>query len=482
MTSSNSENFDGSRESPKTRHSTQGGPRSWQIDYHNTDVDDHIGKVAATGSDAAKAVFRLDSSTRYDAGNEFRRTQCRADATTRPMETITPTPVAPEGRLESIDILRGIALFGVLVVNLIGEFRVSIFQQFLPANRPMSMPDHIVEMFVSMALELKAFALFSFLFGVGLAVQFERLSRRGRAYYWLSRRLVVLLVFGLLHLLFIWNGDILIEYAIAAMLVLPFLIASTWAIAVGFTCFLGLYVVMPMMSLPIPWPDTETLQRHVADANIAYGAGSALDVWRFSIQELHLLLPLHLWILPRTIALFLLGMFAWRTGVMQRQERHLRFFWITGGVGVIVGAAITIASTVGILPDWGAFGAALPNLATVVLSMGYGAVVLALAQHPVAGKTLKVFAPLGRMAFSNYIMQSVIFGFIFFGYGLGYFGRLGALHALLIGMTVYTAQVLFSDWWLARFRSGPLEWLWRTLMFGVRQPMRKPAIHEYSSQ
>ncbi len=392
------------------------------------------------------------------------------------MRTVAPDPISPEGRLESIDILRGVALFGVLVVNLIGEFRVSIFQQFLPTNGPTSMPDRMVEMFVSMVLEMKAFALFSILFGIGLAVQYERLSRRGQAYYWLSRRLLVLLAFGLLHLLFLWNGDILTEYAIAGMLVLPFLIAPTGAIAAGFTCFLALYLAMPMMSLPIPWPDTEALQRHVADANIAYGTGGALDVWRFSIHELHLLLPLHLWVLPRTIALFLLGMLTWRTGVMQRQEQHLRAFLVTGGIGVIVGATITVAGAVGVLSDWGAFGAALPNLATVVLAIGYGALVLALVQLPVAGQVLKVFAPLGRMAFSNYIMQSAIFGFIFFGYGLGYFGRLGAAHALLIGIAVYSVQVLFSDWWLARFRFGPLEWLWRTLMYGVKQPMRKPVI------
>ena len=398
------------------------------------------------------------------------------------MKIVTPAAVSPEERLESIDVLRGIALFGVLVVNLIGEFRVSIFQQFLPMNGPTSMPDRMVETFISMVLEMKAFALFSFLFGVGLAVQFERLSIRGRAYYWLSRRLLVLLVFGLLHLLFIWNGDILTEYAIAGMLVLPFLMAPTWAIAVGFACCLALYLAMPMMSLPIPWPDAETLRRHVADANIAYGTGGALDVWRFSIHELHLLLPLHLWVLPRTIALFLLGMLAWRTGVMQRQERYLRLFWIVGGVGIIAGAAITIASAAGASADWGAFGAALPNLATVVLAVGYGAVVLALVQHPVAGQVLKMFAPLGRMAFSNYIMQSVIFGFIFFGYGLGYFGRLGATQALLIGIAVYAVQILFSNWWLTRFRFGPLEWLWRTLMYGARQPMRKPINQMHASR
>ena len=398
------------------------------------------------------------------------------------MNTVTPNPVAPEARLDSIDILRGMALFGVLVVNLIAEFRVSVFQQFLPANEPTFSGDRVVETFVSMALEMKAFALFSFLFGVGLAVQFERLLKGGRAYYWLSRRLIVLLVFGLLHLLFLWNGDILTEYAIVGILVLPFLAAPTWAMAVAISCFLAFYVVMPAMSLPIPWPSTELLQRHVAEANIAYASGNALEVWRFSIHELHLLLPLHLWILPRSIGLFLLGILAWRSGFMQHQERHLRFLWIAAGVGIVTGAATTIAIAIGATSTWGIFGVLLPNLSSVILALGYGAMALALVQLPSVGQVLKVFAPLGRMAFTNYIMQSVIFGYIFFGYGLGYFGQLGAMHALLIGIGVYAAQVLLSGWWLSRFQFGPLEWLWRTLTYGIKQPLRKPTSQEHANQ
>jgi uncharacterized protein len=76
------------------------------------------------------------------------------------------------------------------------------------------------------------------------------------------------------------------------------------------------------------------------------------------------------------------------------------------------------------------------------------------------------------MAFSNYLAQSLVFGWIFFGYGLGLFGRLGASQAMLLGIAVYIAQVLISHWWLKRFRFGPMEWLWRTLMYGVRQPWR----------
>jgi uncharacterized protein len=75
------------------------------------------------------------------------------------------------------------------------------------------------------------------------------------------------------------------------------------------------------------------------------------------------------------------------------------------------------------------------------------------------------------MAFTNYILQSLIFGWIFYGYGLGYFGRLGAAETLILGAAVYAAQMAVSAWWLGRYRFGPIEWLWRTMMYGVRQPM-----------
>lgn len=108
---------------------------------------------------------------------------------------------------------------------------MSIFLQFLPAQAVASLPDRIVEIFVSSVVEMKAFAIFSFLFGVGLAVLFERLSRRDRPLYWLTRRLLVLLLFGLVHLLLVWNGDILTEYALIGLLAVIFLRASTWGIA-----------------------------------------------------------------------------------------------------------------------------------------------------------------------------------------------------------------------------------------------------------
>ena len=108
---------------------------------------------------------------------------------------------------------------------------------------------------------------------------------------------------------------------------------------------------------------------------------------------------------------------------------------------------------------------------TIALALGYGATILGVG-NLTSGKALLWWAvPLGRMAFTNYLAQSLIFGWIFYGYGLGLFGSIGAAKALVIGLAVYIAQVFFSAWWLGRYRYGPVEWLWRTLMYGALQPM-----------
>ena len=277
------------------------------------------------------------------------------------MPKTTPSGVPPDERIAPIDILRGIALFGVMAVNVVTAFRVSMFQQFLPGFEPASFPDRVAGVFVSQVLELKAFALFSLLFGIGLGIQFERLSRGGQPFYWLARRLAVLLVFGLIHLLFIWNGDILTEYALAGLIVLPFLRGPKWL--VGWLAFgvLYFYVVMPLMGLKIWWPDTGTFQRAVDEANRVYATGGFGDIWRLSLAELPLWLPLHEYIFPRTVGLFLLGAFAWRSGMFKDLGRFKSQLAIGAVVGIGVGGALTTMQ--------GAGG----RIATVVLALGYHA-------------------------------------------------------------------------------------------------------------
>jgi uncharacterized protein len=361
-------------------------------------------------------------------------------------------PLAPADRLAGLDILRGLALFGVMAINIVFEFRVSIFEQFLPSNKITSPLDHAVEAFLDEFISLKAFALFSLLFGVGLAIQFDRLAAKRRAVL-LLRRLMVLLAIGLVHLTLIWNGDILTEYALAGLVVLPFLFGPRWLLATGGMLFLGLYLTLYLNRL-LPLPDTTWLAGHVLEAGRVYGTGSFSEVLSFRIGELPVIALLHIWVFPRTLALFLLGAFIWRTGVLQRAAANRE---------ILIGAVLTaLVLTVG----------AGRALATVTLAFAYGAFIIGVVTTQFGAKLLGWAAPLGRMAFTNYLAQSLIFGYAFYGYGFGFFGQLGASTALAFGVVVYGAQVIFSRWWLKRYNFGPLEWLWRTLMYGRLQPMK----------
>jgi uncharacterized protein len=385
---------------------------------------------------------------------------------------VTPQPISPAERIDAIDVLRGIALLGVLAINVVTIFRVSIFERFLP-QEPLASPiDRVVDTILMLAVDLKALALFSLLFGAGLAIQFERLAKSERRASLLVRRLVVLLAFGLIHLCLIWNGDILTEYALAGLIVLPFLFGPRWLLAAAALASLGLYLAMQAFPVPGLWPGPAAMRQGIAEAHRIYATGGFLDVLALRLHELPLFAPLHAYIFPRTIGLFLLGAFAWRTGILRNPHPRLLFSITAACIGA--GAALILCHA-GRFIAGGRIGALAEPLGTVLLALGYGAGIIGIANLKSGKKLLGWAAPLGRMAFTNYLMQSLIFGWIFYGYGLGLFGRLGVAQALAIGIVVYIGQVFFSTWWLGRYRHGPVEWLWRTLMYGEAQPMRKTA-------
>jgi uncharacterized protein len=384
---------------------------------------------------------------------------------------LVSAPVNPSERIDAIDALRGLTLFGVLAINITMIFRVSIFEQFLPPAATTSALDRAILGFLMAAIEMKAFALFSLLFGVGLAIQFERLAANPRRALLLSRRLAVLLAIGLIHLLLIWNGDILAEYSLAGFIVLPLLWGPRWLLAAGAALLLAFYLATPLLPPLVAWPTTAWLRDHVAAARQVYGTGGYFEILAFQIRELPAMLPLHVWVFPRTIALFLFGVLAWRTDIIRRPAGHEGLLVAVALIGIVAGIALNLVEQ---RLSWlGAVRFSLDRLAGVLLAIGYAAAALAALNTRTGCKLLAWAAPLGRMAFTNYLLQSVICSWIFFGYGFGLFGRVGMPTALAIGTGIYVAQVLFSAQWLRYYRFGPVEWLWRSLMYGTAQPLRR---------
>ena len=385
-------------------------------------------------------------------------------------------PVAPSSRIEGIDVLRGLALFGVLAINIVFEFRVSIFEQFLPPAGTIPAIDRALSDVLAAAIELKALALFSFLFGVGLAIQFDRLINNPRRLTLLIRRLVVLLGIGAAHLFLLWNGDILVEYAMAGLVVLPFLFGPRWLTLLVAAASLVLFLTMPLLPPVVQFPSHFWIFEHIAEATRAYGDGGFLDVLAFRVREIPAFFPLHVLIFPRTIALFLFGVLAWRSGILQRASEHKSLLFSIAMGGVLFGGALTIVAQERDLFGWPSLGRAHEvmverRLGGVVLAAGYAASIVGLASVPAGQRMLAWAAPVGRMALTNYLGQSLILGWIFYGYGFGLFGRLSVSMAFTIGVVVYAMQVAISGWWLGRYRYGPVEWFWRSLMYGSWQPM-----------
>ena len=391
----------------------------------------------------------------------------------RPNAPSTASPVAPRDRILALDVLRGIALLGVLAMNVTTEFRVSIFQRFLPGQPHASWVDRTIDAVLMIGVDLKALALFSFLFGVGLAIQFEHMGATSRRMVLLLRRLLVLLVIGLLHLTLIWNGDILVEYALAGLAVLPFLLGSPRLLAVAAAAGLSLYVAEPLLALSPSLPSQAWMARQAAEAVHVYGSGGFLEIFAFRVRELPAILPLHVGIFPRTLALMLLGILGWRSGLfLTKDVTGRQLVWAAAVCSFLGGGMAIAAASHGL--GAGALRWMAERASTVVLATGYGAGVIWAASQAPAARWLAWAAPVGRMALTNYLMQSMIFGCIFYGYGLGLFGRLGIAEALAIGIGVYGAQAVLSAWWLKRHPFGPMEWIWRTATYAARPTPHRP--------
>lgn len=387
-------------------------------------------------------------------------------------------PVEADERYQILDVLRGAALLGVLLINLDSGFRGSLFHHILNFHTHPGQANRATDLLLEWIFEFKALTLFSFLFGVGAGIQSERLIKRGRnSGFFLFRRFTVLLIIGLGHMLLIWNGDILTLYAVCGLLMLPFTKLPGKLLVVT-----GLAVIALSPYLPFFYnyfPDAEAMRAQASLATRIYSSGTPAEIMSLRFNEaVHFIMPLLLATLPRTFGLMLLGTGVWRTGIMQRPQEWRSLFW---GILAIAGSLGALTTTLEVWsketgnPAPGAFDLLYPY-SVLFLAFAYAACLL-LWLGPRQTDRLewpwRLMAAAGRMALSNYLAQSVVFTTIFYSYGIGLFGRLGSADALLLGLTVFAAQLIASELWLRQFRFGPAEWLWRSMTYEQWQTMKR---------
>ena len=386
-------------------------------------------------------------------------------------------PASATDRIEAIDALRGFALLGILFANL-PYWAGAPFAQ--PADAAVIFGNVSPEAFGAFfngVLDGKFYTLFSLLFGLGFALQLERLERRGadglRVF---RRRMAALLLIGCVHIFLIWDGDILTLYAALGFVLPLFRKASEraligWALLflfavpmlgvlagekLGFHPGAPLFALGRMISGAFGIGQDTNLIDYIRTGGWGHFIGWQSNGWAFNYAD-----RLENGRIAKVLGTMLLGMMAGRRLMAGTLLGNRRLLWSLLIGGLVIGLPPTLVYMH--LPphsqaSWPSLVGAAP------MGIAYGAAFLLAWPH--ATRVLGVLSPVGRMALTNYLTHSVLGALLFYGIGLGLMGRVPIEQVYLMGIAIYAAQILLSRWWLSGHKQGPMETLWRRMTYG----------------
>ncbi|HBY62583.1 MAG TPA: hypothetical protein DEH78_22405 [Solibacterales bacterium] len=444
------------------------------------------------------------------------------------MSSSSPTgfaPVASGERLFALDTLRGVALLGILLMNIL-TFAFPVAAYFNPNVAGGASGLNWATWFVQYVFwDGKMRAIFSLMFGAGLLLLTDRASQRGAggeaADYYLRRNLWLLL-FGVIHAYVIWMGDILYPYALIGLMLYPFrkLSARTLFIVAGIQIFLltaasvgqgfsareerekyqkaqalikeGKTLTAEQKETVEGWesqlryiaPTAEQLKKEI-DAH--RGGYPALFKWRAKeVGQWHGMPYYHpgLWDM---MAMMFIGMALYKTGVLTMQRSWRFYGWLAAlafGVGIpLNGVSTWLTAKVNFDPVQVGWTMASYQVGRVALALAYVAVVQMILKAGAIEWLTRRVAAVGQMAFSNYITHSLVGTTLFYGYGFGLYNQLERHQVYGIVLALWTFQLIASPIWLRYFHFGPLEWGWRSLTYWKRQPFRiRPAVPQLESE
>ena len=380
---------------------------------------------------------------------------------------MTPSSAGAPARDERIDALRGFALLGILLVNI---------QSFLyGATNPIGyialdagVLDRIAFFATAAFVNVKFMPLFAMLFGAGFSLLYAKLQAMTpapRRIY--RRRLLFLFIFGVLHGVFFYFGDITQMYAVAGMLLLLYVdrdasgigrAARNWWL--GTALFTAAFYMLLGSALTLPPVDVAKVRRNVE----VFSYGSYLEQLPVRIGEFSDLIVGNFIGLPLTVALMLTGMLAQRAGWLRQRDARA---WSTAAtLGLLIGLPAALLYGYWLLSDVEAYGlAATPQAATVpmVLSIALAFLYASVFLRQASDRLVALLAPAGRMPLTNYLLQSIAMGAVLSGWGLALGPRLGYWQTAVLAMLIFASQILLSRVWLGtmKMKQGPLEAMWR---------------------
>lgn len=413
----------------------------------------------------------------------------------RPDAPAIAAPILGADRIETLDVLRGFAVLGILLMN-ITHMGLPSAEYMNPAARSLPQGLDLLALTITEVLaNTKFITLFSLMFGVGIAVFSQRLEARGRKPAGLHyRRMWWLWLIGMVHGYVFWSGDILVSYAVCGAVVFLLRKARTRTLVT-----LGIImIIMPsltvggfgaalhylpddakanmttgMMESWQPGPD------EVADEVEAMRGGWLSQMPHRAEETIFMQTAVHIFFVAwRSGGLMLLGMALLRLGVVSA-ERSRRFYVGLAAWGLGLGMPlVAFGLWQNMQHQWSLeysmlTGTLFNYYGSLGMAAGYLALVALLVQSGALAGVRRALGAAGRMAFSNYLGQTLIGTTLFYGHGLGLFDQLERWHLLGVVLVVWAAQLTVSPWWLARFRFGPMEWLWRSLTYWQRQPLRR---------
>lgn len=380
-------------------------------------------------------------------------------------------PTQEKERIISIDVMRGFALLGIFVVNMLFFHGPYIYVN--PYDWYQTPGDQEAYKWIDIFVQGSVYPLFAMLFGYGLAMQFMKSEAKGTSFTRLAvRRLLILLGIGCIHAFLVWSGDILITYALAGLcLIVVMKLKPLWLILIGVLLFLipnGLFSGL-LYIITKAAPDEAVLytgMQEVEASIVAYSQGSWLDVFvqRFNdwiyMQGYGLSIVL---IICTILPFLMIGAAAAKLKLIER-ARELKLFWIiTIIVAMAAGTAIkwlpfTYGDNLFTMTVQDTFGGPLQAIA-------YGGFLALICTIPIVGKLLSPIAKAGRMSMTVYLMQSLIATTVFYGYGLGLYGKIDVATGTWMAVGIYVIQIIFAELWFTKFKQGPVESLWRKLTY-----------------